>query len=64
MVMIKTKKLRTFGEFCFRAIEDVEDEDKDKLQQAFEDLYKDLFMLAKKSKELKDIIEAMTKENK
>lgn len=45
-------------------IEDVEDEDKHELQQAFEILYKDSIMLAKKNKDLKDMIEAMTKVNK
>lgn len=56
--------MRAFGEFCFRAIEDVEDEDTDELQHDFEDPYKDSFKLAKKNKGLKDMIEALTKENK
>lgn len=41
----------------------VEDEDRDELQQDFEDLYKDSITLAKKNKELKDVMEAMAKEN-
>lgn len=52
------------SEFCFVEIEDVEDEDKYELQQAFEGLYKDSIMLAKKNKELKDMIKTMTKVNK
>lgn len=46
------------------SIKDIEDEDKDDLQQTFEDFYKKSFMMAKKNKGLKGIMEAMTKENK
>lgn len=39
---------KVISEFCFMAIEQVEDKDNDELQQAFEDLHKDSIMLAKK----------------
>lgn len=61
--MIKTEIEEAFSKFCFMAAEDIKDEDKDNLQQAFED-YKDSFMLAKKDKELKGIMEAVAKDNK
>lgn len=52
------------SEFYFMATEQVEVEDKDELQKAFEDIYKDSIMLVKKNKELKSIMEIMAKENK
>lgn len=61
--MIKIEIEEAFSKFCFMAAEDIKDEDKDNLQQAFED-YKDSFMLAKKDKELKGIMEAVAKDNK
>lgn len=38
--------------------------DKDELQQAFEDFYRDSIILARKDKELKSMMEGMAKENK
>lgn len=38
IVMIKTEIEEAFNKFCFLAAEDIKDEDKDDLQQAFEDL--------------------------
>lgn len=52
------------SDFCFMAMEEEEDEDNNDLQQAFEDLNKDSIMLAKKNKELKDMMETMVKEIK
>lgn len=46
------------------AIEEEGDEEKDDIQQAFEDLYKDLIILSKKNKEPKDMMESIGKENK
>lgn len=46
------------------AIEEEGHEKNDDIQQAFEDLQKDLMMLAKKNKEPKDMMESMGKENK
>lgn len=61
----KDKKIEEeLSEFCFMAIEDAEDEDKDELQRAFKDYYRDSIMLAKKKKELKDMMEVMANENK
>lgn len=50
------------SDFYFMAMEEEEEEDNNDLQQAFEDLYKDSIMLAKKNKELKDMMETMVKE--
>lgn len=54
----------TLNEFFFMAIEEERDEEKDDIQQAFEDLYKDLIILSKKNKEPKDMMESIGKENK
>lgn len=51
------------SEFCFMALEEEEDEGKVDLQQTFENLYKDSIMLARKNKELKEMMETMAKEN-
>lgn len=52
------------SDFYLMAIEEDEDEDNNDLPQAFEDLYKDSIILAKKNKELKDMMENMAKEIK
>lgn len=39
------------------------DEENDKLQQTFEDIYHNSIILSKKKKELKGMMEAMAKEN-
>lgn len=49
-------------EFCFM-IEEEKDEDRDELQQAFED-DKYSIMIVKKNKELKNMMESMANENK
>lgn len=56
---------KTLSEFCFMDIEnDKNIEENNKLQQAFEDFYHESITLAKKNKEMKNMIEAMAQENK
>lgn len=62
---MKQKEIEeALSEFCIVVTEEVLDEDKDELQQAFEDLSRDSTMLAKKNKELNNMMETMAKENK